>query len=139
MQVHKLPIDSFGVVAAPLFAALLNQSGDRRKRRSAFNTIVAMCKGFGLIPKNAEVDSISLSTDKAGQITYTLAFEAGSQEPATTPVLCPPCPLLANALERMDTARNILTDGHPTPNNNWGMLDTKDLREKLAKSSELSA
>lgn len=39
--------------------------------------------------------------------------------------------LLNDALKRMDRARGILTDGLPTPNNNWGMLDTKDIKEKL--------
>jgi hypothetical protein len=32
-----------------------------------------------------------------------------------------------NAVTRMDRARHILTDGKPTPGNNWGMLDTSDL------------
>jgi hypothetical protein len=35
---------------------------------------------------------------------------------------------LEMALERMDRARNILTDGKPTRECNWGMLDTSDLR-----------
>ena len=39
--------------------------------------------------------------------------------------------LLDNALNRMDNARNILTDGNPRPECNWGMLDTSDLRAKL--------
>lgn len=38
--------------------------------------------------------------------------------------------VLSSALERMDRARNILTKGNPTPSNNWGMLDTSDLRAK---------
>jgi hypothetical protein len=37
------------------------------------------------------------------------------------------------AMERMDRARNILTNGNPTPNCNWGMLDTSDLRAALIK------
>lgn len=36
--------------------------------------------------------------------------------------------LLATAMERMDRARNILTNGNPRPECNWGMLDTTDLR-----------
>lgn len=36
--------------------------------------------------------------------------------------------LLAIAMERMDRARNILTNGNPRPECNWGMLDTTDLR-----------
>ncbi len=35
---------------------------------------------------------------------------------------------LNEAIERMDRARNILTGGAPTPERNWGMLDTADLR-----------
>ena len=35
---------------------------------------------------------------------------------------------LENAVSRMDRARDILTNGNPTPSNNWGMLDTKDLK-----------
>jgi hypothetical protein len=34
---------------------------------------------------------------------------------------------IEGAVERMDRARNILTNGQPTPNCNWGMLDTSDL------------
>ena len=34
-------------------------------------------------------------------------------------------------LELMDKARDILTKGEPTPDNNWGMLDTKYLRKDL--------
>lgn len=36
--------------------------------------------------------------------------------------------LLERAIERMDRARMILTDGNPRPECNWGMLDTSDLR-----------
>jgi hypothetical protein len=43
--------------------------------------------------------------------------------------------ILHEALTCMDRARNILTDGKPTPTNNWGMLDTRYLRERLAKNS----
>lgn len=32
------------------------------------------------------------------------------------------------ALKRMDKARSILTSNNPTPDCNWGMLDTSDLR-----------
>lgn len=41
--------------------------------------------------------------------------------------------LLREALERMDRARNILTKGKPTPDCNWGMLDTTSLRAALAQ------
>lgn len=37
-----------------------------------------------------------------------------------------------DALDRMDRARNILTDGNPRPDCNWGMLDTSDLRAALS-------
>jgi hypothetical protein len=39
--------------------------------------------------------------------------------------------VLEEALTRMDRARNVLTDGNPRPECNWGMLDTSDLRAKL--------
>ncbi|OZI59905.1 hypothetical protein [Bordetella genomosp. 11] len=39
--------------------------------------------------------------------------------------------VLMEALERMDRARAILTNGNPTPNCNWGMLDTSDLRQRV--------
>jgi hypothetical protein len=35
--------------------------------------------------------------------------------------------LLQSAIERMDRARNILTDGKPSWSCNWGILDTSDL------------
>jgi len=34
---------------------------------------------------------------------------------------------LEKAIERMNRARSILTNGNPTPECNWGMLDTSDL------------
>ncbi len=40
--------------------------------------------------------------------------------------------LLEDALERMDRARNILTNDAPSWHCNWGMLDTKDIRSALA-------
>lgn len=40
--------------------------------------------------------------------------------------------IILSALERMDRARNILTSGNPTPERNWGMLDTSDLRALLS-------
>ena len=39
--------------------------------------------------------------------------------------------ILDACLELMDRARNILTNNKPTPDNNWGMLDTKFLRKDL--------
>ena len=42
---------------------------------------------------------------------------------------------LKQAIARMDRARRILTDGNPTPNCNWGMLDAADLREALAAAN----
>jgi hypothetical protein len=40
--------------------------------------------------------------------------------------------ILNEAFARMDRGRNILTKGCPTPMNNWGIFDTKYLREELA-------
>ena len=42
--------------------------------------------------------------------------------------------MLHNAMDRMDRARNLLTDGNPRPECNWGMLDTSDLRKALASA-----
>lgn len=39
--------------------------------------------------------------------------------------------VIIEALERMDRARHILTDGNPRPECNWGMLDTADLRAMI--------
>lgn len=39
---------------------------------------------------------------------------------------------LQDAVTRMDRTRDILTDGKPTPQCNWGMLDTNTLRAALA-------
>ena len=38
---------------------------------------------------------------------------------------------LDEAIERMDRARGILTNGAPTPECNWGMLDTADLMPNI--------
>jgi hypothetical protein len=38
---------------------------------------------------------------------------------------------LAEAIRRMDLARDILTDGNPRPDCNWGLLATEDLRAAL--------
>ena len=35
------------------------------------------------------------------------------------------------ALQRMERARDILTDGKPTPTCNWGLLDTGDLIARI--------
>jgi hypothetical protein len=68
------PLDHFGVAASGLFAQLLSQTGDKRRRKSALNTIITMAKGFQLIPKEAEVVSISLLVDRAGQIMYQIQY-----------------------------------------------------------------
>jgi hypothetical protein len=41
--------------------------------------------------------------------------------------------VLEQALERMDRARDILTNGNPRPECNWGLLDTAELRQALAQ------
>ena len=43
---------------------------------------------------------------------------------------------LASAVNRMDLARDLLTDGNPRPACNWGLLDTSDIRAKLASRQE---
>lgn len=44
--------------------------------------------------------------------------------------------MLHNAMARMDRARNILTNGKPTPDCNWGMLDSSDLRAALSHKEQ---
>ncbi len=44
--------------------------------------------------------------------------------------------ILDDCIERMDRARNILTKGEPTWDNNWGLLDTKLEKEKLKSIRE---
>jgi hypothetical protein len=46
---------------------------------------------------------------------------------------------LVEAWERMDRARNILTDGNPRPECNWGMLDTSEDRKAFAALSQPAA
>ena len=46
---------------------------------------------------------------------------------------------LKQAIDRMDRARNILTNGKPTPICNWGMLDASDLRNALAAANAAEA
>ena len=47
--------------------------------------------------------------------------------------------LLEDAWERMDRARNILTDDNPRPECNWGILDTTLDRRRFDDSEELAA
>jgi hypothetical protein len=42
--------------------------------------------------------------------------------------------LLNDALDRMDRARHVLTNGNPRPECNWGVLDTSAARTQLAGS-----
>lgn len=39
--------------------------------------------------------------------------------------------VLTDALTRMDRARYILTNGKPTPECNWGVLDASDIRARI--------
>jgi hypothetical protein len=45
---------------------------------------------------------------------------------------------LEDAKARMDRARDILTDGKPRPECNWGMLDTNNLIAALEQAKALS-
>lgn len=85
------PLDHFGIVSAPLFAQLLNQSGDKRKRKTAFNSIRTMCKQFGMLPKDAEVETVSLEVDAAGQIAYRVDF-VQMGETKNQPIIRPQAP-----------------------------------------------
>jgi hypothetical protein len=73
---NSFPLDHFGVVASPLLQAVINQSGDKRKRKTAFNNIERMLKSFALIPKTSKLKSFGLVTDEAGQISWQATFEA---------------------------------------------------------------
>ena len=42
---------------------------------------------------------------------------------------------LKDAAARMSTARNLLTDGNPRPECNWGMLNASDLYAAIAKAA----
>lgn len=70
----NFPLDHFGIVSAQIFAQLLTQAGDKRKRRTAFNQIARMCKDYKVIPRNSEVHYIGVVTDASGQISYQLQF-----------------------------------------------------------------
>jgi hypothetical protein len=47
--------------------------------------------------------------------------------------------LLDGALARMDRARDILTDGRPRPECNWGLLATEDIKYRRAARASISA
>lgn len=44
-------------------------------------------------------------------------------------------PVFRDAAGRMDRARDILTDGKPRPECNWGMLDASGIRALLGEES----
>jgi hypothetical protein len=44
--------------------------------------------------------------------------------------------VLHDCVARMDQARDILTDGKPTPQCHWGMLDTNSARAVLAAQEQ---
>lgn len=69
--------------------------------------------------RDAEIEqlkSIAYSDDGAGGEGMKLFLTVRAQRK-----------VLEQALERMDRARDILTDGKPRPECNWGMLATSDL------------
>ena len=83
-QKHSFPIDHFGIAASHLIQEVVNQSSDKRKRKSAFNQLVGMAKATKQIPKGTEVQSIGLLTDKAGQLWLVFTEEvpaAGTLSP----------------------------------------------------------
>lgn len=61
-------------------------------------------------------------------ITSSLLPQQGGEQTASAHISA----LLDLALVRMDRARRLLTDGNPSPECNWGMLDTSDLVEARA-------
>lgn len=81
------PLDHFGIVAGPLFQALLNQSGDRRKRKTAFNALTRIAKNFGCVPKNASVKYIGLVVDSAGQIVYQIRYVEENPHGHSAPIV----------------------------------------------------
>ena len=66
-----------------------------------------------------------LQTENEAAGGQSRAGEAGAN---LTAVLERTQQALDEALNRMDRARCILTDGNPRPECNWGMLDTSYLR-----------
>jgi hypothetical protein len=70
---YSFPLDHFGLVASPLIQALVNQAGDKRKRKSALGNLVKMAKVTAQIPKEKEVEYVGLLADKAGQLTLSFA------------------------------------------------------------------
>ena len=83
---------------------------------------------------NLEYDDLVTNADKNNMFHANYAFY---QKHLTIPLFtAPPQPqtvadALEMALNRMDRARNILTNGKPSRECNWGMLDTSDIRNLI--------
>ena len=61
-----VPVDYFGVAGSALTKELLNMSSNNRARKVAFNNLVRLAKASGILPKTAEVDTVSLEVNTGG-------------------------------------------------------------------------
>ena len=69
MRFHSFPLDHFGCVASPLLQGLLNQSSNKRTRKTHFNALVHMAKATKQVPKDQLVVAVGLVCDLGGQLT----------------------------------------------------------------------
>lgn len=78
MKTYRFALDHFGIVSSSLIQDLIKQTGDKRTRKIALNTLTRMARATKQIPKDTEVVGGGLWTDSAGQIW--LAFETTEGE-----------------------------------------------------------
>jgi hypothetical protein len=128
---NTFPLDHFGIVASPLLQAVINQSGDKRKRKTAFNNIERMLKSFALIPKTSKLKSFGLVTDEAGGISWQAAFEAETNVTQRVGLHEEPSPCEVEASKCTHQGTQVSTLGHaPTSNNCTCECGTILLREE---------
>lgn len=75
MNLHKFPLDHFGLVTSPIIEQLLRPVGDKRKRKTAMKALCATAKSFGQIENKSKITYVGLLTDAAGQIWLTFVEE----------------------------------------------------------------
>lgn len=61
-------IDHFGLVASPLVEQLLNQSSNRRSRKSALRNLVNIAKISKQIPREWNILAVGLRVDHGGSL-----------------------------------------------------------------------
>lgn len=67
-QSFDFPIDHFGLVASPLIERLLNQSSNRRSRKSALRNLVNIAKISNQIPREWNILAVGLRADYGGSL-----------------------------------------------------------------------